>query len=68
MVLSGPCSGTGGRFGAPFDVHGRPMTDKIKALDFEPVEELGHMPQFIDRQRVTAFIKRIADRAFAAQR
>lgn len=48
-------------------IHGRPMTDKIGDLDFERVEGLGHMPQFIEPERVTAFIRRIADRAFAAE-
>ena len=47
-------------------VHGAPMTEKIRGLDFEPVEGLGHMPQFIEPERVTAFIKRIAERAFAS--
>jgi pimeloyl-ACP methyl ester carboxylesterase len=48
------------------DIHGRPMADKIGGLDFERVDGLGHMPQFIDPERVTAFIKRMAERAFAA--
>ena len=43
------------------------MTDKIRGLDFEPVNGLGHMPQFIEPERVTAFIKRIAERAFAGR-
>lgn len=44
------------------DIHGRPMADKIGGLDFERVDGLGHMPQFIDPERVTAFIKRMAAR------
>jgi len=47
------------------DVHGRPVADRIRGLDFERVEGLGHMPQFIEPERVTAFIKRIGERAFA---
>jgi pimeloyl-ACP methyl ester carboxylesterase len=47
-------------------IHGRPMTEKIRDLDFERVEGLGHMPQFIEPERVTAFIRRIAERAFAS--
>lgn len=47
-------------------VYGQPMTEKIRGLDFERVEGLGHMPQFIEPKRVTAFIRRIAERAFAA--
>ncbi|RWM72047.1 MAG: alpha/beta hydrolase [Mesorhizobium sp.] len=46
-------------------IHGQPMAEKIRDLDFECVEGLGHMPQFIEPERVTAFIRRIAERAFA---
>ncbi|MER8596139.1 alpha/beta hydrolase [Mesorhizobium sp. M1182] len=47
------------------DIHGWPLMEKISGLDFEPVEGLGHMPQFVEPERVVAFIERIADRAFA---
>ncbi|MER9444214.1 alpha/beta hydrolase [Mesorhizobium sp. M0340] len=47
------------------DIHGWPVMEKISGLDFEPVEGLGHMPQFVEPERVVAFIERIADRAFA---
>jgi len=46
-------------------VHGEPMLDKIQGLDFERIEGLGHMPQFVEAERVVAFIERIAARAFA---
>ena len=46
-------------------VHGEPMLDRIQGLDFERVEGLGHMPQFVEPERVAAFIQRIAARAFA---
>ncbi|BCM19966.1 alpha/beta fold hydrolase [Mesorhizobium sp. J8] len=46
-------------------VHGEPMLDKIAGLDFERVEGLGHMPQFVEPERVVAFIQRVAARAFA---
>ncbi|MGX8013833.1 alpha/beta fold hydrolase [Mesorhizobium sp. ORM8.1] len=46
-------------------LHGEPMLDKIQGLDFERIEGLGHMPQFVDAERVVAFIERIAKRAFA---
>ncbi|MET2827073.1 alpha/beta fold hydrolase [Mesorhizobium shangrilense] len=49
-------------------VHGRPMIEKIKDLDFESIKGLGHMPQFIEPERIIAFVKRIADRAFAHRR
>ncbi|MGX5842790.1 alpha/beta fold hydrolase [Mesorhizobium sp. ArgA1] len=45
--------------------HGEPMKDRIEGLDFEAVDGLGHMPQFVEPDRVIAFIKRIAERAFA---
>ncbi|RUU02886.1 alpha/beta fold hydrolase [Mesorhizobium sp. USDA-HM6] len=45
--------------------HGDPMPGKIKELDFERVEGAGHMPQFVEPERVAAFIQRIAARAFA---
>lgn len=48
------------------DIHGEPMLDKIRGIDFERVEGLGHMPQFAEPERVVAFIKRIAARAFAS--
>ncbi|MBZ9760889.1 alpha/beta hydrolase [Mesorhizobium sp. CA8] len=46
-------------------VHGEPMLDRIGGLDFERVEGLGHMPQFLEPERVMAFIERVAARAFA---
>jgi pimeloyl-ACP methyl ester carboxylesterase len=45
--------------------HGDPMPGRIKELDFERIEGLGHMPQFVEPVRVAAFIERIAARAFA---
>lgn len=47
------------------DVHGRPMAGRVEALDFEVADGLGHMPQFVEVERVAAFIERIARRAFA---
>ncbi|MER9328943.1 alpha/beta fold hydrolase [Mesorhizobium sp. M0488] len=44
--------------------HGLPMRDKVEELDFEPVDDLGHMPQFAMPERTAAFIERIASRAF----
>lgn len=49
-------------------VHGRPMIEKIKELDFESINGMGHMPQFFEPERIVAFVKRIADRAFADRR
>lgn len=45
-------------------IHGEPMKDRIGGLDSETVDGLGHMPQFAEPDRVIAFIKRIAERAF----
>lgn len=45
-------------------IHGEPMKDRIGGLDFEMVDGFGHMPQFAEPDRVIAFIKRIAERAF----
>jgi hypothetical protein len=41
------------------------MRGRIRELDFERVEGLGHMPQFAEPERVVAFIGRVAARAFA---
>lgn len=46
--------------------HGLAMADKIAGLDLEIAEGIGHMPQYADTQRVTSFIRRIAERAFPA--
>lgn len=46
--------------------HGEPMQNKIERLEFESVDGLGHMPQFNEPERVIAFIKRIAARAFGS--
>lgn len=49
-------------------VHGEPMQGKIAELDFEPIDGVGHMPQFVEPERVVGFIERIAARAFASPR
>ncbi|MEO3384979.1 alpha/beta fold hydrolase [Mesorhizobium sp. CAU 1741] len=40
------------------------MTERIAGLDLEIVDGVGHMPQFAVTDRVVAFIRRIAERAF----
>jgi pimeloyl-ACP methyl ester carboxylesterase len=45
-------------------IHGEPMRGKIEGLDFEAVDGVGHMPQFVEPRRVIGFIGRIAARAF----
>lgn len=49
-----------------FHTQGAPMTLRIEGLDFELVEGMGHMPQFVAPKRIAAFIERIARRAFAS--
>jgi len=46
--------------------HGLTMEGRIAGLDIEIAEGIGHMPQYAVTQRVVAFIRRIAGRAFAA--
>lgn len=50
-----------------YRANGEALVGRIRALDLELVEGLGHMPQFIAPARVAAFVRRIAQRAFAAQ-
>ena len=50
-----------------FAEHGAPMAGRIENLDFEVVEGMGHMPHFVEPQRVVAFIRRLAKRAFAGE-
>ena len=47
------------------EVHGWPMAQRIHGLDFERIEGHGHMPQFVEPERVVTFIQRVAARAFA---
>lgn len=49
-----------------YQQHGVPMLEEAKSVDLEILPGLGHMPQFIAPERVVAFIRRIAGRAFAA--
>lgn len=45
--------------------HGLAMQGRIAGLDLEIVDGIGHMPQYAVTDRVVAFIRRIAERAFA---
>ncbi|MER9137140.1 alpha/beta fold hydrolase [Mesorhizobium sp. M0830] len=45
--------------------HGEPLRSRIERLDFESIDGVGHMPQFVEPDRVIAFIKRLATRAFS---
>lgn len=46
--------------------HGLPLAGRIKAFELELLEGVGHMPQFVAPDRVEAFVRRMAERAFAA--
>jgi pimeloyl-ACP methyl ester carboxylesterase len=47
-------------------VHGLGMAGKAGNLDIELMEGAGHMPQYADPDRVAGFIRRMAEKAFAA--
>jgi pimeloyl-ACP methyl ester carboxylesterase len=42
-----------------------PLVGRIKGLDLELVDGIGHMLQFVEPDRVEAFIRRAAARAFS---
>jgi pimeloyl-ACP methyl ester carboxylesterase len=47
-----------------YQKHGVEMVGRIADLDLELAEGIGHMPQFSAAEQTTAFIKRMAERAF----
>ncbi|WP_353641044.1 alpha/beta hydrolase [Mesorhizobium sp. WSM2239] len=47
------------------ETQGLSMRGRIDGLEIEIIEGMGHMPQYAETERVTAFIGRMADRAFA---
>ncbi|MBX3577134.1 MAG: alpha/beta fold hydrolase [Rhizobiaceae bacterium] len=47
-----------------YDRHGLSMRDKVKGLDLELLDGIGHMPQFVEAEKTAAFIRRIASQAF----
>ncbi len=46
--------------------HGLAMEGKIEGVDIEILEGIGHMPQFVEAEKVAAFVRRMAGKAFAA--
>jgi pimeloyl-ACP methyl ester carboxylesterase len=48
-----------------YEEHGTAMPDRIAGLELELVDGIGHMPQFVAADRVVAFIRRMATKAFA---
>jgi len=47
-----------------FERHGKALEGVIPDLDLEMLEGVGHMPQYAATERVAAFIRRMADKAF----
>ena len=48
-----------------YERQGVSQTERIPALELEIIEGVGHMPQYSETDRVVAFVRRIAERAFA---
>ncbi len=48
-----------------YERQGLAMQGKVAGLDLEIVNGIGHMPQYAITAQVVAFIRRIAERAFA---
>ena len=46
-------------------VHGLAMRNAVEGLDLEILEDVGHMPQFVEPARTAGFIRRMAQKAFA---
>jgi pimeloyl-ACP methyl ester carboxylesterase len=47
--------------------HTLPLTGTVRDLDAELVDGMGHMPQFVEPDRVETMIRRLAQRSFAAR-
>ena len=41
------------------------MQGRVEGIEIEILEGIGHMPQFVVADRVAAFVRRMASRAFA---
>jgi len=46
------------------DRHGLAMQGKVRGLDLEILDGIGHMPQFVEAEKTAAFIRRQAERVF----
>ncbi|NGN39708.1 alpha/beta hydrolase [Mesorhizobium sp. CGMCC 1.15528] len=57
--------GTGDRV-LDYRIQGLPMQGKIPGLEIELLDGIGHMPQFTATTEAVAFIRKMADRAFAS--
>ncbi|MCB1420505.1 MAG: alpha/beta hydrolase [Notoacmeibacter sp.] len=63
-VPSGVLFGTEDRVVDPM-ANGTALAGRIPGIDIELLEGVGHMPQYAEPQRVAAFVRRIAARAFS---
>ena len=50
-----------------YERHGLGMEGAIPGLEIEILHGVGHMPHYVAAEKVAAFIKRIADRAFSSR-
>jgi pimeloyl-ACP methyl ester carboxylesterase len=48
-----------------YQTNGEEFRARIKGLDFETLDGIGHHPQYVATERVVALIGRVAERAFA---
>jgi pimeloyl-ACP methyl ester carboxylesterase len=46
--------------------HGLAMEGRIEGIDIEILEGIGHMPQFVEANKVASFVTRMAGKAFGA--
>ncbi|MFN3547225.1 MAG: alpha/beta fold hydrolase [Mesorhizobium sp.] len=46
--------------------HGLAMEGKVEGIDIEILEGIGHMPQFVEAEKVADFVRRMAGKAFGA--
>jgi pimeloyl-ACP methyl ester carboxylesterase len=47
-----------------YDRHGLSMVDKVRGLELELLDGVGHMPHFVEAEKTAAFIQRMATKAF----
>ncbi|MBL8584251.1 MAG: hypothetical protein JNL61_18760 [Rhizobiaceae bacterium] len=47
-----------------YRINGLAMAEKLRDVEIETLDGIGHMPQFVAPERVEAFVRKIAGRAF----
>lgn len=50
-----------------FATDGASMTERLPGVDFERLEGVGHMPQFVAKAETLAFVRRMAAKAFTGR-